>query len=319
TKSKKESVIVLQKFLKKINLYNGGITGIYNTEVINSIYNFQKNNNIVSNWSDINAGYWSVQTRNLVWKKYSAGEFIKKDTEVVAIKGKIEQPKIVLESVQEKAKIEPQVETVELIDIFSKAISNKEGVERLQRILTKLGFYNGEISGEYSDVRSSVLDFQIDHKVINHKASIGAGNYGPATRKALDKAYKQYGITKEKEKKADEKTNQTIEAILLEIDEDQETINNVDQVKLSREATTRVYNLGNIKRGDVSHEVRDLQKILNELGFFEQKDTAIFGSKTQDALINYQLQKGIISDKSIYGAGLVGPKTKAQLIKDLSA
>ena len=106
--------------------------------------------------------------------------------------------------------------------------------------------------------------------------------------------------------------------VKLEVEDEQEDIIDIDVVKETSQARTRIANLGNIKPWDISHGVRDLQKILNELWFFDQKDTAIFGPKTQEALTNYQLQKKVISDTSIYWAWLLWPKTKAQLIKDLS-
>ena len=315
TKSKKESVKVLQEFLKKIDLYSWEITWVYNKQLMNSIYNYQKSNNIVSSWSDINAGYWSSRTRELVWKEYTAWKFTNKQSNIVVKQWKIAEKKIVLAASQKKEIAKKQEQSNELVDIFNKKISSEKGVKRLQRILKKLWFYNWEISGQYSHVRRSVLDFQLKNNVIAHKASIWAWNYGPSTRKTLDEAYKQYWINKQKEKDTTKAEKNNISTSNTQ-NQGKETI------KLSPEkiaiAKQTVKNLGNIKPWNVSHEVRALQKILKTLWFFDHKDTAIYGPKTQAAITKYQLDRKVITDKSVYWAWLLGPKTKAQLIKDIS-
>ncbi|KKU79783.1 MAG: SpoIID/LytB domain protein [Candidatus Peregrinibacteria bacterium GW2011_GWA2_47_7] len=56
-------------------------------------------------------------------------------------------------------------------------------VEELQRLLSKTGFYNGEITGTYDEAtRSAVLDFQLDKNIISDDSENGAGYFGPKTR-----------------------------------------------------------------------------------------------------------------------------------------
>ena len=44
-------------------------------------------------------------------------------------------------------------------------------------------------------------------------------------------------------------------------------------------------------------------------------NTGYFGSKTESALIQLQIKKGIVADMNSLGAGRVGPKTKTILNK----
>jgi peptidoglycan hydrolase-like protein with peptidoglycan-binding domain len=74
----------------------------------------------------------------------------------------------------------------------------------------------------------------------------------------------------------------------------------------------------NMKVGTVNEEVRNLQKFLNQNGFIVSEvgpgsvgnETNIFGSKTSDAVKQFQKQNNLIPVD-----GLVGPKTREILNK----
>jgi hypothetical protein len=74
----------------------------------------------------------------------------------------------------------------------------------------------------------------------------------------------------------------------------------------------------NIKFGNISHNVRELQKTLKELWYFYNKDTAIFWKKTKRAILDYQLDKKIIANSYILWAWIFWPNTKKQLKNDLA-
>ncbi|MDQ7009226.1 MAG: hypothetical protein Q9M94_02955 [Candidatus Gracilibacteria bacterium] len=188
-------------------------------------------------------------------------------------------------------------------DIFSGPITDSAGVKKLQEMLKTMKLYSGEINGEYSNIREVILNFQLENKVISKNTDIGSGNFGPKTRKILKQ---KYNIFLEEAKK--EKTR------IIE-EEKQEKIKKEKAKKIAEE---RIKNIGNIKIGDISHEVRQFQIVLKELGYFEYKDTAIFGEKTRQSILKYQLDKKLISSSNIYGAGMFGPKIRKSLIKDLS-
>jgi len=70
-----------------------------------------------------------------------------------------------------------------------------------------------------------------------------------------------------------------------------------------------------LKEGDISANVRILQQLLADLGYLDEKPTAIFGEKTKEALITFQLEKKLIEDRNHPAAGYVGPGTITELKK----
>jgi len=66
-----------------------------------------------------------------------------------------------------------------------------------------------------------------------------------------------------------------------------------------------------LQYGNVSSGVRVLQSHLVSLGYLQAKPTAIFGNQTKAALIQFQLDKGVIENASHPAAGYLGPGTHA--------
>jgi peptidoglycan hydrolase-like protein with peptidoglycan-binding domain len=64
-----------------------------------------------------------------------------------------------------------------------------------------------------------------------------------------------------------------------------------------------------LKEGNVSADVRVLQQILSDFGYLEESPTAIFGEKTKEALIKFQLDNKVIESEGHPAAGYVGPGT----------
>lgn len=70
-----------------------------------------------------------------------------------------------------------------------------------------------------------------------------------------------------------------------------------------------------LKEGDISANVRVLQQLLADLGYLEEKPTAIFGEKTKEALIDFQIEKKLIENRNHPAAGYVGPGTITEFKK----
>lgn len=190
------------------------------------------------------------------------------------------------------------------LDIFSLSLwkwSDTSYISKLQEILLELGYYTTqEITWVYdTHTIDAVYNFQVNNNILTHEYEKWAGSYGPKTRSKLKEIYWLY--TKEQE----------------ELKEFQETI-----AGLKAESQTltqkRIDALWNIQYGDISPEVRELQKILSELWYFKYKDTAIFGVKTQNALIDFQLSNSVISGNDSLWVGVFWPKTRSTIIEELS-
>ena len=189
-----------------------------------------------------------------------------------------------------------------LIDIFNTSInrwSDEALINELQDVLRKLGYFDWENTGIYDETTiNAVYDFQIEYNIVKTSYERGAWSYGPKTRKELSQRYQSY---------------------LEEEVQRQEFLAKIDalQAEALQQAQSHIASLERPVYGEISPRVREFQKTLSTLWFFEHKDTAIFGVKTQNALLSYQIEKNIITDSSDLGAWIFWPQTRAQFIQDL--
>ncbi|PID87408.1 hypothetical protein CSB07_01815 [Candidatus Gracilibacteria bacterium] len=182
--------------------------------------------------------------------------------------------------------------------LFVGVLNTKKKKILLQEMLTEMGIYEGKIDGDYNKVRDIILEYQINNNLVKTKFSAGAGNFGPKTRNLFKGLYDKH--LEEKKRKIElEKKFKEIEIIAQKI------------------ADEKIKDIGNPKFGDVSKNVRALQKTLKILGFFDYKDTAIFGNITKKSILEYQLSNKLITNSKDSGAGVLGPKTRKSLKKDL--
>lgn len=65
----------------------------------------------------------------------------------------------------------------------------------------------------------------------------------------------------------------------------------------------RVYTGRILRKGDRGSDVRFVQSILKELGYYRFKLDSYFGSRTEEAVLAFQTAEGILAD------GIVGPET----------
>lgn len=188
-----------------------------------------------------------------------------------------------------------------VFDISLGKWSNADYVSQLQSILKETGYLrSGYQSGSYDTATiDAVYEFQVENKVISYEYDAWAGSYGPKTRKKLKEYYDNY-----------------LEKLALEA-EYQEKIATLQSDSYTL-AEKQVENLWEIQYGDISSEVREFQKILATLGYFEYKDTAIYGVKTQNALIAFQIDKWIISWVNASDAGVFWEQTQQELIYALN-
>ena len=179
-----------------------------------------------------------------------------------------------------------------------KVKSIKDEYYNLQDILTKLWLYNWDIDWDYLKIKEIIISYQIDKKIIKSRYSYWAWYYWPKTRKNIKQDFDLY-LEKENYKNLLlEKYNQ-IEKMLLE--------------KVNVEITQ----IWSINYWNSSFGVRIFQKKLSKLWYFKEKDTAFFWDITKKSLINYQIEKNIISNSNEQWAWIFWPKTKKQLKKDL--
>jgi peptidoglycan hydrolase-like protein with peptidoglycan-binding domain/3D (Asp-Asp-Asp) domain-containing protein len=65
--------------------------------------------------------------------------------------------------------------------------------------------------------------------------------------------------------------------------------------------------------GNKGIEVAKLQSLLKKLGYFQEEITGVFGAKTKDALLRFQIDRAIVENATSLGAGRVGQATITNL------
>lgn len=159
-------------------------------------------------------------------------------------------------------------------------------VRQAKKLLRYLGFYAGRTDDAFDDsLQRAVLSFQIAHGVVPSESTPGAGRIGPSTRAGILKAWKKKVVLMKAEKLAKEEEVRTL------------------ALRTSVPST-------HLSRGDRGEEVRKLQNFLISQHYLPASDnTGHFGSRTEAALMAYQMDREIIDGKSERGAGIFGPMT----------
>lgn len=152
-------------------------------------------------------------------------------------------------------------------------------VSELQRMLKKLGFFAGEVTGNFDqETQKAVEQFQLSEKVIDSTADSGTGIFGPRTRGAL-------------------------EAVLAK----------------KKAQAIALLPSPSLAPGASGEPVKQLQILLQEYGFLKQRSAApgeaVFDTETEAGVKRLQIDLSVIAIEADFGAGVYGPKTKAAFEK----
>jgi peptidoglycan hydrolase-like protein with peptidoglycan-binding domain/3D (Asp-Asp-Asp) domain-containing protein len=180
-------------------------------------------------------------------------------------------------------------------------------VRLLQNELRSLNLFKDNATGYYGDVTEhAVLKFQQSQTLVWDADSEGAGVFGAKTRDRMNEIIA--GRTYSNRMIAD--ATEKHEGVLLAQAQEKEKLA-VEIVK---------YSFSNeLQFGMIDGQVADLQRFLKERGYFKGAlVTTYFGKSTQQAVLAFQLDKGVIAAAGDLGAGRVGPATLAK-IHELSA
>jgi peptidoglycan hydrolase-like protein with peptidoglycan-binding domain/3D (Asp-Asp-Asp) domain-containing protein len=171
--------------------------------------------------------------------------------------------------------------------------SSGADVRQAQKLMRYLGYYNGRTDGRYSEtLEQAVLKFQTDAGVVSDPTQVGAGTVGPNTNAAILSAWK-------------------LKQTKREIARVETKVRVVQKVKNSGlESKTLI-------KGNKGPAVLAVQRILVDAGLLSANEIGgYFGAKTQDAVTQYQIAKGIVTSDKDKGAGVVGPATRNTMVQE---
>jgi peptidoglycan hydrolase-like protein with peptidoglycan-binding domain len=283
TGSPTANIKIVQNLLARIKAYTGAIDGIYDDKLIEAIFQFQKINGIVQNRSDDGAGMYGPKTRAML--KALLSGVLNTNTNIAS------------NTSSTTTATTPTVPTTAL---------SPDDTRELQKKLHELGFFKFDPDGIYNKrLIDALYSFQVAKNIVQSNDEPGAGYYGTVTQAALEEAYKNYESRKSQMVAIEAK----IDAIKLSRDE----------VRWAKKEDYKrlLQNIPRLKLNQVHPEIRTLQKILKQVGYFDRKDTAIFGSVTKNALAKYQLDLKVIDNLGSQYAGILWDVTRTAIAEDL--
>ncbi len=288
-----ENIKTVQKLLTRVNAYTGAINGTYNEALTDAIFRFQQANGIVKERTDDGAGTYGPKTRAML-KALLSGE-LNKTSNVAVV----------------NTTATPENNTNTTTDSNSNTTttspdSAEVSVRDLQTKLKDLGYFKYDVDGIFNKrLVDALYAFQLEKKIVTGEDDPGSGYYGPVTKSTLEESYKSYVARKEQ-----------IAELESDLEAAKERLNTAHDKK-KQEFVNTMKKIPAVKLGQVHPEIRTLQKILKQVGYFDRKDTAIFGEITKAALAKYQLELKVIDSLSSSFAGVLGDKTREAIAADL--
>jgi len=293
--SSAQSISALQEALRLFGYYHGEVNGVYGNETKQAVLTFQIDEGVIQNINVTGAGYFGPKTRE-------------------ALKSKTEN--FNSRVMKEQKRLKENVES--LTSGLGKKAEGDE-VYSLQQMLWELGYYHGSLNSNYDSATiDAVLAFQKDHGVIQNEWEQGAGYFGKKTHEALVAAVGQraeklakYPVemqvwvpAKIDLPKLDQLSGGSPESISLSFNLD------IREPVIADDTESALKFTKTLGLNDKGADVKMLQNVLIQKGFLASGlNTGTFGYNTQEALVKFQLDKGIINKKTDTGAGNVGPKT----------
>lgn len=167
-------------------------------------------------------------------------------------------------------------------------------VRQLQKLLRYLGYYRGRTDGVFDqDLKESVTAFQIARGIVAGATEPFAGRVGPATKSAIEKAWKVKVVGLKAQRVA-------------------------LKMKVTEALKTTALPSKVLSKGDRGKDVTRLQKTLRDLEYLSANDvTGTYGARTETALKTFQIDRSIVKTDTQKGVGVFGPATRSVLLKDV--
>lgn len=315
-----EKVKEMQQLLADMGYFFDSVDGDFDDATARAVYHFQRDNDIVYDWSELGAGHFGPHTRVTM---ESAKELLE-NGEYVNQTASLE-------------KIQAYDDLSEDFTAFTAELylgSSGDAVTELQEELAALGYLRVEPTGHFGQVTENALKrFQMKMGIVSSMNSHGAGVVGPMTRAALngifDERIEAKGMIAAKRiemndapvllasvEDVSDVSDETISEVVVEEVEESEGAGETEEIV--EEPTVEIIEIVEepevLTYGSRGSDVKDLQSRLRDLGYFHSGFlTTYFGEKTEDALIAFQIEYGVVESADDELAGVLTDETKSLL------
>lgn len=203
--------------------------------------------------------------------------------------------------------VKPPKSSNSSFDPFTSSLSistTKENLKTVQRLLQRMNALVGDVDGVYDqEFRESVYKFQTSQWILSSWNDEWAGVYGPKTRSKL-RAVLQWDTT----------TSSSVPPISTTPNISPDSLNNTPSPTItdlddSSDSTIS----GSVFDGAKNSDIREIQKMLIEMGYFKYEVDGLYNKRLVDAILEFQLAKKIVTTQDDIGAGYYGPVTQSSL------
>lgn len=164
-------------------------------------------------------------------------------------------------------------------------------IQKMQQYLVDWGYLT-EANGFYgADTTQALFEFQSDYDIVSDPDELGAGHFGPATRRAFEDVI-DGGVSED----------------MVKLQKGQSLMTKYPALFEAKQSYAVALGLG-----DSGETVTMLQEDLQKLGFLRIAPTGFFGESTAHALFKFQQAQGIVVSETDSGAGYLGPQTRSEL------
>lgn len=301
-------VRILQAALKRLGYYTGNVTGTYDDNTIMSVLQFQLQYRILETEDAHAAGYFGVETRKILLSVLESKDITMGEIETIAL---TTEPEVKINStpilptsragsmniVSADTMSIPVPRSQMNLSTFGETIAYKSApmvrqIAYLDPATAKGAVVASAVSDTSSLTSKEIFALQNQLRSIGYYTNSPSGVWNDKTVSALKQFQKKEKITQSGELDAD--TEKALD-------------------KVWRAHVTKWGFTQELKAGDTYEDVKKLQKLLTSLGFYEGETDGVYNADLAQAVLDFQIDYGIVADTEIYGAGMVGPRTLAKL------
>ena len=304
-------VRILQAALKRLGYYNTSVTGVYDDNTIMAVLQLQLQYKILNTEDAHAAGYFGVETRKTLLSILESKGVTMADIETTALKTE-----------------DPAVSTTTLLPTTkagSMTVVNADtlNIPMPRSQMSVASFSTATVAAKSTATQNSArqiayLDPATAKGVVLASSTSDVSSMTTKEVSALQNQLRSLGYYKDtpsgvwNNKTATALTSFQVKEGIVQTG----TLDTETEAALDRVWRAHVVQWGftkELKAGDTIEDVTKLQKLLQSLGFYKGAVDGIYTQDLAKAVLDFQIDYGIVADTEIYGAGMVGPRTLAKL------